>query len=614
MSMSVRDDATGLEWAGALGAARAVPDRGATSAGRRTCGCSPRSRASTARARRAARPADGRRRRDAARASSPQRRLHGVLRPALHGAPRRRRLVVRPGRSRWTTRRATCSRSSTTTACSASSARRRGGRWSAARGEYVDAGRPLGSTTSALGTKVTSVARDRRRRRGRPTATAPVDDVRRGRHRHPPRPGAGACWPSRPPPSARCSARCRTPTNPALLHTDTSLLPRARARPGVLELPPRRATTAAQVTVTYDLTRLQRLPTETHYLVTLGGEDLVDPATVIARMEYAHPLYTPTSVAAQPGCPSATPTGSPSPAPTTAGASTRTARVRGWRPPSGWAPLAPTAGCGGALRRHETRDESGWLRSQRDSRRPRPPRPADPRSTGPRSATPAASRSSGPSPTARTPGWSTSTTCPTTACSARFEARDHLGVAGTRRSAATSTAYLARHGVDLTTAAGRADPDGRARPGLRLLLQPDQRLLVLRRRRRARRPRSSRCTTPTATGTPTSSTPTSRAGRAPTSRCTSRRSTASTAATSSPCRCPATGSTSRSPCTPTTAPTFSAVAGRARAAGPAGRLRRGARRPQASAGALLIRMHGIWLWARRLPRPAPPHPPPAGVS
>ena len=52
------------------------------------------------------------------------------------------------------------------------------------------------------------------------------------------------------------------------------------------------------VTVTYDLTRLQRLPTDTHYLVTLGGEDLVDPASVIDRMEYEHPLYTPASVAA----------------------------------------------------------------------------------------------------------------------------------------------------------------------------------------------------------------------------------------------------------------------------------------------------------------------------
>jgi predicted NAD/FAD-binding protein len=53
------------------------------------------------------------------------------------------------------------------------------------------------------------------------------------------------------------------------------------------------------VTVTYDLTRLHRLPTDTRYLVTLGGQDLVDPDSVIARMEYAHPLYTPESVAAQ---------------------------------------------------------------------------------------------------------------------------------------------------------------------------------------------------------------------------------------------------------------------------------------------------------------------------
>jgi uncharacterized protein len=88
--------------------------------------------------------------------------------------------------------------------------------------------------------------------------------------------------------------------NVALLHTDTSLLPTsegARAswnfrRP--LDSPP-----VGGVTVTYDLTRLQRLDTETHYLVTLGGEHLVDPATVIDRMEYAHPLYDPTSVVAR---------------------------------------------------------------------------------------------------------------------------------------------------------------------------------------------------------------------------------------------------------------------------------------------------------------------------
>jgi uncharacterized protein len=86
--------------------------------------------------------------------------------------------------------------------------------------------------------------------------------------------------------------------NTALLHTDTRLLPRAtRARASWNFRRP--SGPRGAVTVTYDLTRLQRLETDTRYLVTLGGEDLVDPATVIDRMEYEHPLYTPASVAAQ---------------------------------------------------------------------------------------------------------------------------------------------------------------------------------------------------------------------------------------------------------------------------------------------------------------------------
>ncbi|UUW90748.1 FAD-dependent oxidoreductase [Pimelobacter simplex] len=87
-------------------------------------------------------------------------------------------------------------------------------------------------------------------------------------------------------------------TNTALLHTDARLMPRARdawaswnfRRPRIAQ---------EQVQVTYDLTRLQRLPTDTPYLVTLGGEDVVDPATVLVRRDYAHPRYTPASVAAQ---------------------------------------------------------------------------------------------------------------------------------------------------------------------------------------------------------------------------------------------------------------------------------------------------------------------------
>jgi predicted NAD/FAD-binding protein len=86
--------------------------------------------------------------------------------------------------------------------------------------------------------------------------------------------------------------------NPALLHTDTSVLPKAQRARASWNF--RRVDDArGQVTVTYDLTRLMRLPTTTRYLVTLGGEDLVDPGSVIARREYAHPLYTPASVAAQ---------------------------------------------------------------------------------------------------------------------------------------------------------------------------------------------------------------------------------------------------------------------------------------------------------------------------
>ncbi len=92
--------------------------------------------------------------------------------------------------------------------------------------------------------------------------------------------------------------------NTALLHTDLTLLPRAEsARASWNFLRPVRSEDAsrgpAPVTVTYDLTRLMRLPTRRRYLVTLGGEDRVDPRQVIARREYAHPIYTPSSVAAQ---------------------------------------------------------------------------------------------------------------------------------------------------------------------------------------------------------------------------------------------------------------------------------------------------------------------------
>ncbi|MBO1332287.1 NAD(P)/FAD-dependent oxidoreductase [Streptomyces sp. VRA16 Mangrove soil] len=88
--------------------------------------------------------------------------------------------------------------------------------------------------------------------------------------------------------------------NSTLLHTDTALLPRARgARASWNYLMPSCAAGADRVRVSYDMNRLQRLDAPETYVVTLGGDDRVDPARVLARMEYEHPVYTPASVAAQ---------------------------------------------------------------------------------------------------------------------------------------------------------------------------------------------------------------------------------------------------------------------------------------------------------------------------
>ena len=91
--------------------------------------------------------------------------------------------------------------------------------------------------------------------------------------------------------------------NPALLHTDATLLPR---RPAVraswnYELSGCEPDRAAP-RISYHMNRLQNLAGREDYIVSLGGpveEGPVDPALVIDRMEYAHPAYTPASVAAQ---------------------------------------------------------------------------------------------------------------------------------------------------------------------------------------------------------------------------------------------------------------------------------------------------------------------------
>ncbi|WP_107657343.1 NAD(P)/FAD-dependent oxidoreductase [Nocardia suismassiliense] len=89
-------------------------------------------------------------------------------------------------------------------------------------------------------------------------------------------------------------------TNHVQLHSDESLLPRARrARAAWNYLIPKDRT--GSVIVTYDLTRLMRIEgvRDRRFLVTLGGAHLVEPNAVIAEMIYHHPIYTPKSVAAQ---------------------------------------------------------------------------------------------------------------------------------------------------------------------------------------------------------------------------------------------------------------------------------------------------------------------------
>ena len=86
--------------------------------------------------------------------------------------------------------------------------------------------------------------------------------------------------------------------NDVVLHTDTSILPR------------RKLAWAAwnyhlldeeqdRVAVTYNMNTLQRLGTSTPLLVTLNMTEAIDPARIIKRLSYDHPMYTPRGVAAQ---------------------------------------------------------------------------------------------------------------------------------------------------------------------------------------------------------------------------------------------------------------------------------------------------------------------------
>jgi uncharacterized protein len=88
--------------------------------------------------------------------------------------------------------------------------------------------------------------------------------------------------------------------NATVLHTDSRLIPASpRVRAGWNYALPSCAASAGPVQVSYYMNRLQRLPGRTDYVVTLNADDRIAPGSVLARMDYSHPVYDPVSVAAQ---------------------------------------------------------------------------------------------------------------------------------------------------------------------------------------------------------------------------------------------------------------------------------------------------------------------------
>jgi predicted NAD/FAD-binding protein len=86
--------------------------------------------------------------------------------------------------------------------------------------------------------------------------------------------------------------------NATVLHTDASVLPRnGRAWSAWNALIPAEA--GGQCTVSYLMNRLQRLDAPAPLIVSLNLDARIDPAKVIARMDYQHPAYSQAAVAAQ---------------------------------------------------------------------------------------------------------------------------------------------------------------------------------------------------------------------------------------------------------------------------------------------------------------------------
>jgi predicted NAD/FAD-binding protein len=88
--------------------------------------------------------------------------------------------------------------------------------------------------------------------------------------------------------------------NETVLHTDASLLPEATAARASWNYRMSSCTTTDEPTVvTYWMNRLQGHRCPQDYLVTLNARERIDAGDVLAVMDYEHPIYTAESVAAQ---------------------------------------------------------------------------------------------------------------------------------------------------------------------------------------------------------------------------------------------------------------------------------------------------------------------------
>lgn len=96
----------------------------------------------------------------------------------------------------------------------------------------------------------------------------------------------------------RVLASIRYQENDTVLHTDPSVMPaHRRAWASWNYRVPRDA--RERVFVSYHMNRLQDLPTRRDYFVTLNASDRVDPARVLARFTYRHPVFDADAIAAQ---------------------------------------------------------------------------------------------------------------------------------------------------------------------------------------------------------------------------------------------------------------------------------------------------------------------------